>query len=246
LIAVGWVRNVVGLADIACAWISFAVRGVITQWFHINLAAFVNHDGIHVAACCCRPNLLESIIASVDTVFATQSTTKWGIWLVWWCRGAHNLWILSCGLPMMGVARRAQSLGLAPMIARKRTELIWKLSLELRPSLREVRVLVAMRICDVVSLSNVHGTGIPFAVGGVVAQWLHLDFRTLVYRDSVVVTSSRLSPQFLKSVYARVGTVLALQFSLERGIRLIGRGKYAHDIPFRVDVVPTVRSTTRE
>lgn len=118
----------VGLADIACAWISFAVRRVITQWFHVNLAAFFNHDGIHVAACCCRPNLLESIITSIDTVFTTQSTTKRSIWLVWWCLGAHNLWIVSCRLPCMAVARRAQSLGLAPMRTRKRTELIWKFS----------------------------------------------------------------------------------------------------------------------
>jgi len=59
------------LADIACSRIIFAVRRVVTQWFHINFVAFVHHDNVIVTARCLYPNFPKSVFARIGTVFAT-------------------------------------------------------------------------------------------------------------------------------------------------------------------------------
>jgi len=69
----------------------------------------------------------------------------------------------------MGTAMSAQSFGGTPMLCSEGAEVRWKITLEIGPTLRKIRVLIAMwTIRNVVALADVNGSDICPAIRGVV------------------------------------------------------------------------------
>jgi len=150
---------------------------MITQGFHFLFGAFVHHNVINVATCCCYTNFLECVFACVGPVFAAQCPRERWVWLVWWGFDAHHLWKFCRGSPRVGTAMGAQSFSCAPMWTRKRTKFLREFALQVRPPSWEVRVLVTMwPISNVVSLADVRRSRIRFAIRGMIAQGFHAFF----------------------------------------------------------------------
>jgi hypothetical protein len=115
LIPMWWIRQMIVLAKIRCLWVVFAVRRMITQWFHAFLVTFVHHNCVEVATCLLDSHALESVIASIGSVPAAQFASKWRIWFVGWCQNAHYFTILCWSSPSMRVTMGAQSFCSAAM-----------------------------------------------------------------------------------------------------------------------------------
>merc|ERR1711957_559219 len=125
------------------------------------------------------------------------------------------------------------------------TECRWEFAFQLVPSCWEVGVSVSMRsVRNVVSLTNVNRSWIAAAVRRMIAQRFHAYFRTFVHHYGVEITTHSLHPQPLKFVHTSIGTIFALQLSFEWSIWLILGSLRTHNIPFLIDVVPTMRVAT--
>lgn len=170
LIKVGQQCNVICLADVSGSGIRFAVRRMITQWFHLQLGARVDHDRIIVSACCIDPNSLELVNSSVNTIFIIQFSLKWVIRLVRGSFGTHDETFCIYVIPSMRTRICAQGDRCAAMGTREGTKLFGELLFELRPAAREIAIRVAMgRVRHVIVLPDVYSPEIGFTIRRMIA-----------------------------------------------------------------------------
>lgn len=165
LVAMWFIRNVICLADVSGSGIRFAVRRMITQWFHSLFGTFVNSYGIVVATHCLRTEPLEFVNTRVRTISTFQHSFKWIIWSVWRSFDAHDVSLSSDPIPLMRIPVHAQRLVGASVRSRVCTKLSSEFILDVCPTFGEIRVLVKMwGVCHVGLLANVTRFRIIFAV----------------------------------------------------------------------------------
>jgi len=119
-----------------------------------------------------------------------------------------------------------------------------KLSFELRPTLREIRILIKMwDMRDVVVLTDIHCVRIIPAIRWMIAQGLHTFFAAFIFHDGVVVSTCCFHTDSLKLVRSCVGFIFAVQLSFEWIIWLVLGGFCAHDLPVTRNRLPTMGSS---
>jgi len=147
----------------------------------------------------------------------------------------------------MRAAMRTQSFSCATMWTSESAEIRWEFTFDVRPSLREVRILISMRsVRNVVALANVSGSRVCLTVRRMIAQRFHVYFFALVDRNGIIIAAYGLHSQSLELVDASVSPISAFEFALEGIIWFVWRRCYAHKVPDPIVLgVPAVRISVR-
>jgi hypothetical protein len=94
-VAVGYVRNVLGLTKVNRVWVVLTIGRGITQRLHTKLCTLLDHNVIVIAAGLICPHTLKFVKACVGTTLAAQLPLKWRIHSVSWGFRTQYLWIAS-------------------------------------------------------------------------------------------------------------------------------------------------------
>jgi hypothetical protein len=150
-ISVGFVRDVVLLADVNRPWISLAVTRMVTQRLHVHCVARVDHYSvivIKIAGFVIRsPNSLKRVGARVGTKLARQRTLERLVWDILWSACTQNVLVAERRrLPTVTCTLRAQAPLFAAMLSCVSAKAGWELGLEIVPTAGEVGRGIAVRL----------------------------------------------------------------------------------------------------
>jgi hypothetical protein len=142
-ISVGFVGDVLGIADVDRPGISLAVTMVVTQRLHVNCVARVDHYSVIVIKVAGfvigGPNSLERVGARVGTKLARQLTFEWLIRLIIWRTCAHYVLVAERRrLPTVTCTLCAQASLFAAMLSCVSAKAGWELALQIRPPAGEI------------------------------------------------------------------------------------------------------------
>jgi hypothetical protein len=150
-ISVGFVRDVVLLADVNRPWISLAVTRMVTQRLHVHCVARVDHYSvivIKIAGFVIRsPNPLKRVGARVGTKLARQRTLERLVWDILWSACTQNVLVAERRrLPTVTCTLRAQAPLFAAMLSCVSAKAGWELAFQIRPTAGEIRIGITMRL----------------------------------------------------------------------------------------------------